>query len=143
VLYYFQVYLFWCAVFLFLSLLLLRRLAARVYRAAVLKVLRDGTVSREELHPVLARWLDRLEMFPIPVASYAGLHGAVRAGGHRAYRWLLGTAMFVIGFLFVAQTYVGEFFLRHPGSGFVNHVLVQFPALDYVPGHLHEAAARE
>ena len=50
-----------------------RRLAARVYRSAVLKVLRQGTVARVKLHPVLNNWLDRLEMHPVPLAGTTGI----------------------------------------------------------------------
>src|SRR5262249_19861452 len=57
---YFQGYIFWCSLLvLFPALLLVRWLAVVIYRSAVLKVLRDGLVTREDLNPVLAPWLDR------------------------------------------------------------------------------------
>jgi hypothetical protein len=147
-----QLYLFACAVVLFPTLLLVRGLAARMYRSAVLKVLRQGTVTRAELHPVLTRWLDLLQLMPVPVASRPGLARVVGAGSGLAYRGLLYGLLLVIWLLFVAQTYVGEFFLRHrPGGsnpllfhreGFLNHMLVQFPAVDFVPEQLKASAAR-
>jgi hypothetical protein len=166
VLHYLRWYLFACCLFLFPVLLLVRCAAARVYRSAVLKVLRQGTVTRAELHPVLALWLDRLDLLPLPVAESAGLGRAVRAGGRAGYRWLLYVLLFVVWVLFVAaQAYVAEFFVRHRGPsvgepvlrkkpanpadlvlhfggiGFLNRELIQFPAFDYVPAALRDAAS--
>jgi hypothetical protein len=129
-------YLFGCCLVLFPILLLARRLVARVYRSAVLKVLSQGTVTRAELHPVLAGWLDRLDLTPVPQAGPTGLAWAVVAGSRWSYRRLLYGLLFLIWLAFVAQTYVSEFFQRHRGSGFLNHVLIQFPAFDFVPQRL-------
>jgi hypothetical protein len=38
-----------------------------------------------------------------------------------------------IWFAIVAEFYVGEFLNYHPIVGFMNHVLVQFLCLDFVP----------
>src|SRR6185295_16759319 len=58
----------WTALVLILSLLLSHALAARVYRGAVLKALRDGTVALEDLPSRLAGMLARLELLP-PLAE--------------------------------------------------------------------------
>jgi hypothetical protein len=131
--------LFGACLLLFPTLLLVRRVAARVYRSAVLRVLRRGTVTRDELHPALARWLDRLELLPVPVAATTGLGQAVWTGGRLGYRGLLYFLLFVIWLLFVAQTYAGEFFVRHTALGFLNRELLQLPTFDYMPADLRNA----
>jgi hypothetical protein len=136
-------YLFACCLLLFPTLLLVRGLTGRVYRSAVLKVLRQGTVTRAELHPLLANWLDRLALMPAPRPQPTGLAWAARAGSGLSYRVLLSGVLFVLGLLFVAQDYIGEFIQRHPGAGFINHVLVQCPAFDFIPGPLYAAAFKE
>jgi hypothetical protein len=88
---------------LFPTLLLARRLAARNYAAAVLRVLDREWVSGQELHPLLADRLDRLGIVPtLPVASPRLGWGA----GSLPW-WLVGLADLVIlvvalGALFVA-----------------------------------------
>jgi hypothetical protein len=139
-----QLYLFWSSVFLFAALLLARRLAARVYASAVLGVLRQGWVTRAELNPKLAAWLDRLEIFPVPLAATTGpervamsfIRWCYRVGG-------IYVVMFFIWLLFVAKVYVGEFFNYHPVAGFTNHELIQFPTFDLVPEHLRQSADKE
>ena len=52
----FKNYLFlWTLLFLFPTWLVLHGLSAHIYRSAVLKVLRRGTIARQDLHPVLNR----------------------------------------------------------------------------------------
>jgi hypothetical protein len=104
-----------------------------VYRSAVLKVLRRGRVPREQLHPRLRGWLDRLGLLPEVRPTPAGLLGVVRVAGRRAYRGLLYGLLVVIWFAFAAKVYVGEFFKKHPYIGFMNHPAVQFPCVNYVP----------
>ena len=122
-----------CCFVLFPTLLVCRLVAALVYRSAVLKVLRRGRVRREELHPTLVAWLDRLELSPPPARAPRALERVVRFGGRLLYRRLLFITLFLIWFAFIAKTYTGEFFNYHPLVGFMNHPLVQFPCFDYVP----------
>jgi hypothetical protein len=129
-----------CSVFLLLALLATRLLAARIYRSAVLKVLRRGRVTREQLHPRLAGWLDRLGLFPTPEPAPQGLAAVVRATGRMGYRWVLYAVLFVIWLGFAAKVYVGEFLNYHPYAGFLNHPLVQVPCVNYIPAALHDAA---
>ncbi|HEV3256750.1 MAG TPA: hypothetical protein VG013_07725 [Gemmataceae bacterium] len=145
-----------CCFVLFPALLLLRLTAARIYRSAVLKVLRRGWVTREQLHPVLAGWLDRLDLYPPPARVPRALEKAVRFGGRSLYRGVLYGTLFLAWFGFTVQVYVGEFLTRHrtavflnptddlvnddPLAGFLNHPLVQVPSFDFIPRHLKHAA---
>jgi hypothetical protein len=125
---------------LFPMLLLVRGLAAVIYRSAVLKALRKGLVSREELHPRLAGWLDRLGLMPSPVVTSLGLVQAVKVTGRWGYRRLMYGLLFLNWLFFVAVTiYVSYFFVAHPGLRFLNHTLIQFPCFDYIPEHLWTA----
>jgi hypothetical protein len=127
-----------CALGLFVILLFLRWLATVIYRSAVLKALRQGRVTRDELHPVLANWLDRLEMMPIPLATIPGLGQAVRVTTRWSYRRFVYVFLFLIWFLYVARFYTGYFLAADGIMGFLNHPLVQFPCFDYVPAHLFQ-----
>jgi hypothetical protein len=128
-----QYYFLGCCYFFFLTLLVWHLLAARIYRSAVMKVLERGWVSDDDLHPVLARWLDRLELRPVPTVETAGIPYVVRSSGRLVYRRFLYVVLFSIWFGFVAKTYVGEFLNYHPVTGFLNHPLVQLPYFNYVP----------
>jgi hypothetical protein len=125
-----------CSFVLFILLLIWRWLAARIYRSAVLKVLERGWITRAELHPTLALWLDRLDVFPVPTLETAGITYVVKSGSRLVYRRILFVLLFFIWFGFVAKTYVGEFLHIHPGIGFLNHPLVQVPDFNYIPPDL-------
>jgi hypothetical protein len=127
-----------CCFGLFVALLVTRRIAAAVYRSAVIKVLDRGRVARQDLHPTLVRWFDALRLNIIPTAEVPGFVYAVRWSGGWVYRKLLYTLLVLIWFLFVAKVYVGEFFNYHPVVGFANHALIQFPCFDFVPSHLKQ-----
>ncbi|HEV2946437.1 MAG TPA: DUF4013 domain-containing protein [Gemmataceae bacterium] len=121
---------------LFFSILAWRWLAARIYQSAVLKVLERGWVTRAELHPTLAQWLDRLGVFPVPSLETAGITYVVKSGSRMVYRRLLFVLLFFIWFGFVAKVYVGEFLNYHPGQGLLNHPVIQLPYFNYVPSDL-------
>jgi hypothetical protein len=125
-----------CALVLFVSLLIWRWLAARIYQSAVLKVLERGSVTRTELHPTLASWLNGLDIFPVPTLESAGLTYVVKSGSRSVYRRTLFVMLFFIWFGFVAKVYVGEFLHYHPFMGVMNHPLVQFPYFNYIPSDL-------
>jgi hypothetical protein len=130
-------YYFGCAAGLFVSLLLTRLFAAAVYRSAVLKVLRRGRVRRDELHPVLAGWFDRLGNLPAAQPVARGLAGFARQVARNNYRRLLYAVLLLTWVAFAAKVYVGEFLHYHPVAGFLNHPLIQLPSFDYIPQHLH------
>ncbi len=121
---------------LFLALMIWRWLAARLYRSAVLRVLERGWVTRAELHPTLAQWLDRLAIFPVPTLESAGITYVVKTGSRMIYRRLLFVLLFFIWLAFVAKVYVGQFLKMDPGQGFLNHPLVQLPYFNYMPPDL-------
>jgi hypothetical protein len=129
-------YLGTCAYVLFVFLLLVRLVGAVVYRSAVLKVLRRGEVTRDELHPALREWLDRLGLDVVPRARTPGIGRVVLRGGGWTYRVGLYGTLFVIWFAFVSTFYLTEFLNYHPVEGFMNRVLVHFPCVDWMPGHL-------
>ena len=121
---------------LFLMLLLTHGWAARVYRAALTTALREGRLEPADLGPRLYLILKRLELLPEPAEAKRGLARMLRW----TWRWyahrFLFAAMLLLGFLFVVKVYVGEAFVTHPFVGFMNHPLLQFPCVDYVPRRL-------
>lgn len=159
-----QRYLLACCGVLFVGLLLVRGVAARIYASAVLFALRQGRVARSDLHPVLGDWLDRLRLDVEPERPPPVLRRVVRFGARRLTRPLLYTALALVWVAFVARTYLGEFLKSHsplvglstvqllpgvanpmgehvnrqPFVGFANHPLVQLPCFDLIPKHLAE-----
>lgn len=129
----FHRYLQTTALLLFLSLLLTHAVAARVYRSAVLKALRRGRLTKADLPPRLAAWLEGLEMLSAAEEPRRGLVRVVRWGGRWWYRRLLYTLLFFIWLGFGVKVLAGEFLQRHPVAGFLNHPLLQFPCVDYLP----------
>jgi hypothetical protein len=127
-----QYYLAGCFV-LFIGLLVTHLLAAHIYRSAVLKVLRRGRVSHDQLHPRLADWLDRLDLLPTVQPPPQGLVRVLRTTGRAGYRRLLFAALFLTWVGYVFSVYVAEFLNYHPYVGFMNHPLVQAPYFNYVP----------
>src|SRR5262249_28281280 len=119
-------------------LILLRGLAAIVYRSAVLKVLRRGRVTRQELHPVLTAWFERLDCWPDRAPPSSSFAQAARFTARWPFRFALFVLLTLTWVLFTAQGYVGEFFNYHPYIGFMNHPLVQIPSVDYIPKHLQD-----
>jgi hypothetical protein len=133
-----QYYLFCCGV-LFVTLVVTHLLAARIYRSAVLKVLRRGRVSREQLHPVLADWLSRLDLLPAVEPPPQGLSHVLRATGRLGYRRVLFVLLFLAWLGYVFSVYVAEFLNYHPYVGFMNHPIVQMPCFNYIPPPLSDA----
>ncbi len=134
-----RLYYFVCSFFLLMALLLARFVMAHVYRSAVLKVLRRGRVTREELHPRLRDWFDRLGLVPAvqPVPAWA--KRSARAFVRWGYRRALFVVLFLAWFGFIAKVYVGEFLHYHPYVAFLNHPLIQVPCVNYVPPELEQA----
>jgi hypothetical protein len=133
-------YLAYASVLLLFPLFLLTRfVAAAVYRSALMKVLRRGVVSRSELHPTLAGWLDRLEMKIVPQAETAGLTWYARRTARQTYRTVLLFVLFVVCLIWVIPRHTGAYFFRaHPIIGFLNHPMIQMPCFDFIPQHLWE-----
>jgi len=132
-------FLFQATLFLLFPLYLLQRwVAALIYRSAVLKVLRQGIVSRTDLNPVLARWLERLELKIIPTAQVAGLGWYARLTTRFAYRRVLFTVLFLVWLLFAMRLLVGYFLRSHPVVGYMNQPMIQLPCFDFIPEHLYQ-----
>jgi hypothetical protein len=180
-----------CSFFGFVAILVTRWVAAFLYRFAVLKVLREGWVSPQELHPKLANWLHRLDITPptpdspgelrfgmgspawwvvglldtailllavLTSSAIAWFVGLIllglwlfgwtvlgplflfQRGGLLSYvkfndRRIIFGLLFWMWFGFLASVYVGQFVNYHPGSGFTNHPLIQFPCFNFVPSY--------
>jgi hypothetical protein len=134
-----RLYLFLFTLLLLFPLyLLLRLVAAVIYRSAVLKALRQGTVTRAELNPVLAGWLDRLDLKVIPRAETVGLGWYARLTTRFAYRRVLFTVLFVVWVLFATRLLVHHFFRAHPVMGYLNQPMIQMPCFDFIPEHLYQ-----
>src|SRR5262249_41139918 len=138
---YLQRYFLGCSLGLLTVLLLLRGLAARIYRSAILKVLRDGSVSRDDLHPLLAGWLERLGLLPARAGRASGLAKVVRVTTRWSYRRFVYSLLFLTWLAFVARLYAGYFLVANGPAGFLNHPLVQIPCFNHIPAHLAQPAA--
>lgn len=152
-----QNYLLGCSFVLFLNLLLLRGVAASIYRSAVLKALHRGRIHSADLPPVIAEWLKYLDLDRQPLKEPTGMKRALRGTGRTLYRVAMYGLLILTWSFFTAQVYVGEFFNYHPALavfneldpyanthpfvGFANHPLVQLPCFDFVPKHLQEVPA--
>ena len=118
--------------------LILHWVAALIYRSAVLKVLRQGIVTRAELNPVLGRWLDKLELKVTPRLETTGLNWYAKLTARFAYRRVLFTVLFLLWVTFVMRFYVHYFFRSHPVVGFLNHPMIQMPCFDFIPEPLYQ-----
>lgn len=134
----FQRYLLMLSALMFPVYVALRLFAGVVYQSAVLKVLRQGKISHEELHPVLRSWLDALDLRVTPRAETVGIGWVARLLVSTAYRRALLVLLFVAWFLFMVRFYVGTFFVYDPYVGFLNHPLIQIPCFDFIPLHLYQ-----
>jgi hypothetical protein len=129
-------YWFLCSIFFFLSLLVLRTLSALIYRSAMLKAIRNGTVHLDELPGTLQVWFQKLEIYPQAQVPKSLISSALRATISFKYRAFLLAAVFLIWLLFVMRFYAGYFFVFHEYRGILNHPVVQVPCIDWTPWHL-------
>src|ERR1051325_5172357 len=120
----------------FFSLLLLRSFSALIYRSAMLKAVRNGTISRDDLPTNLALWFEKLEIYPQAQLPQSTIGAALRATISLKYRAFLWCAVFLIWMLFVMRFYVGYFFVFNEYRGILNHPVVQVPCIDWTPWHL-------
>jgi hypothetical protein len=127
----------WTLLLLFPLYLGLRWLAAVIYRSAVLKALRQGKITRAELNPVLAGWMDRMELKVVPRAETVGLGWYARLTTRFAYRRVLFTVLFFVWLVFATRMLVHHFFRSHPVVGYLNQPMIQLPCFDFIPEHLY------
>jgi hypothetical protein len=97
-------------------------------------------VPADRLHPVLTIWLGRLDLLPPVTLERVGLVPLAGRAVGRTYGRVLTGLLFLVWLGFVLQVYVGEFVLRHPGTGFLNRPLIQVPCFNYVPQQLADEA---
>ncbi len=121
------------AFWLFLSLLVLHGLAARLYRSALIAALREGLIHPEDLTPRLREFLVRLDLIPELVQRRGGLIRVLRWTWNWYYLRVLYAAVLLMALLFVAREYLSYFIVARPFAGFMNDPLVQFPCVDWVP----------
>jgi len=129
-------YWFFCSIFFFLSLLILRTFAALIYRSAMLKAVRAGTILVSDLPPTLAFWFEKLEIVPQLQAPQPVLLTMARKLVGWNYRAFLISLVFLFWMLFVMRFYVGYFFVFNEARGILNHPVVQCPTIDWTPWHL-------
>jgi hypothetical protein len=132
----FRRYLMVLSLFFFPVYVMLRVFAALVYQSAVIKVLRRGTVTYKELHPVLVGWHQALRLKVVPRAETVGVGWAARLVVSTTYRRTLLVGLYVIWLLFMVRFYAGYFLVYDPYVGILNHPLVQIPCFDFIPQHL-------
>jgi hypothetical protein len=134
-----QLYLFCFTLGLLFPLyLLLRLVAAVIYRSAVIKALRLGTITRADLNPILAGWLERLELKVVPRAETVGLGWYARLTTRFAYRRVLFTVLFFVWLIFWARLFLHHFLRSHPIVGYMNQPMIQMPCFDFIPDHLYQ-----
>ena len=132
--YFLKVYFFWTMALVLPLLVLLRMIAARIYASGIVRALRRGVITEEELAENEWESLHRLSLLksPEPVRH----HIIVKMIAWIATRAGRITSALVIGafwFLFVFQILVAEFMNFHPFVGWLNQPLVQLPWFRYLP----------
>ena len=129
-------YWFVCSIFFFFSLLILRTLSALIYRSAMLKAVRAGTILTSDLPPRLTLWFDKLGIVPQAQLPQHPLTTVLKTTLSWKYRVFLFAAAFLFWMLFVMRFYVGMFLVFHEYRGLLNHPVVQVPCIDWTPWHL-------
>jgi len=133
----FRLYLFALSLAMFPVYVLLRCFAGVIYQSAVLKLLRRGKVTYQELHPVLRRWHEALHLRIIPRAETVSLGFWARLTARTTYQVALLGTLYWVWFFFLVRFYVGYFFVYEPYLPILNHPLIQVPCFDFVPVHLY------
>lgn len=127
--YYFRVSLLGFAV-----VVILRRLAARLYATAVMAAVQTGRVRVEDLSSVEQLAFQRLNLqggSPPPPPAFI-IRAPLWMGARLAEGLAVGVTI-ALWFSFVAQIFVSEFFNYHPIVGWLNQPLVQLPWFASVP----------
>ncbi|MBI2806554.1 MAG: hypothetical protein HYX68_16355 [Planctomycetes bacterium] len=129
-------YWFLCSIFFFFALISLRSYSALVYRSAMLKAVRAGTILTSDLPPRLALWFEKLEIIPQAQVPQHVIVAALKATISLKYRAFMFGIAFVFLLLFVMRFYVGYFLVFNEYRGILNHPVVQVPTIDWTPWHL-------
>lgn len=124
------------SIFFFAALLILRTLAAIIYRSAMLKAIHSGAILPSDLPPRLALWFEKLEIMPQAQLPQHPLATMLKATLSLKWRAFLFGAIFLILLLFVLRFYVGYFLVFNEYRGILNHPVFQVPTIDWTPWHL-------
>ncbi len=124
------------SIFFFLALLTLRTLAALIYRSAMLKAVRAGTILTTDLPPRLALWFEKLEIVPQAQVPQYMILTMLRAAIGMKWRFVLFGAIFFILLMFVLRFYFAYFFVFSEYRGILNHPVMHVPCIDWTPWHL-------
>ena len=101
-------------------------------------MLQRGVVTRQELNPILGKWLDKLQLNIIPTAAPIGIGWWTRLTTRWAIHRMLFTILFFVWLVFFARIFVSYFLVADPIVGFLNHPMIELPCFDLIPPHLHQ-----
>jgi len=128
-------------VYVFFAFVGLHLLAARFYRAALLRSLASDPRLADLLPSDLRGALERFRLMPSPDVQTrnAMLPRIGQSAGGVVYRLpMLGLAA-VLWFAVIAQVYVGQFLNYIPVAGWLNQPLIHLPSLQTTPQALRDA----
>lgn len=130
-----KIYFFWVMLFVLPVFVGLRFVAARIYASGIVRGLRRGTITEEDLSENEWEALHRLGLIEAPEpASHHIIVKMLAWIATRAGRITSGLLIGTFWFLFVFQILISEFFNFHPIVGWLNQPLVQLPWFRYLPG---------
>ena len=120
--------------YIFPAFVALHLLAARIYRSAVLGLLRRDPATVGDLHPELYRALDELGLLPEgPTTRPHPLVAVVLGTGRRGLNLALRVATLLLWFAVVAQVYIVQFFDYRWFTCWFNQPLIHLPTLFFIP----------
>lgn len=121
--------------YMLLAFLIVHLLAGRMYRVALLGLLRAEPRRADELPPDLRAGLAQLGLIPEgPPGRRHPLVAVVVGTGRTTVRVALWAGLLVLWFTVVAQIFVGEFLNHHPVAGWLNQPLIHLPSIHFTPG---------
>lgn len=124
------------SIFFFVALLILRTMSALIYRSAMLRAVRAGTILTTDLPPRLALWFEKLEIVPQAQVPQHMILTMVRTAFSMKWRLFLFAAIFFILLMFVLRFYVAYFLVFSEYRGILNHPVIHVPCIDWTPWHL-------
>jgi len=127
-------YEFACGSYVFLAFVAVHLLAARMYRSAVLALLRRDPATAGDLHPSLYRALGELDLIPAgPPPRRHPLVAVLLGTGRWGTRPLLWLAALVLWFTVVAQIFIAAFLNFIPLLSWLNQPLLHLPSMYFLP----------
>lgn len=140
-----KTYYFYAGFAVFISFVLLRVAAARIYASSLLACVQSGAMHEESLAENEWEALHHLDLMSVRLRRPRHFLVETLAWfGTKIGRVTVGVAIFLVWFAFVSQVYVSEFFNRSEYSrGWLNQPLVQLPWFNYIPNELEKSAPRD